>query len=168
MVYTWYQITKRGYPMKPIIQFVFHFVTPLILGKTVGKLSTKSAPRQYKKLKQPPFAPPRKIFAPMWTFLYLTMGLAHAIVKRKGDRKASRLFKVHLMINYTWSFLFFRLRKRQLALVNSIMIWVTMYAVLVKFFKVSRLAGIILLPYTLWTTFAAYLTLGSWYLNRAK
>jgi tryptophan-rich sensory protein len=43
-----------------------------------------------------------------------------------------------------------------------------MYAVLVKFFKVSRLAGIILLPYTLWTTFAAYLTLGSWYLNRAK
>lgn len=127
--------------MKPIIQFVFHLVTPLILGKTVGKLSTKSAPRQYKKLKQPPFAPPRKIFAPMWTFLYLTMGLAHALVKRKGDRGASRLFKVHLMINYTWSFLFFRLRKRQLALVNSIMIWVTMYAVLVKFFKVSRLAG---------------------------
>ncbi|MFC3419068.1 TspO/MBR family protein [Salinicoccus hispanicus] len=154
--------------MKPVIEFIFHLVTPLILGKTVGKLSTRSAPRQYKKLRQPPFAPPRKIFAPMWTFLYLTMGLAHAIVNKKGNRKASRLFRVHLIINYTWSFLFFRLRKRQLALVNSVMIWVTMYAVVSKFFKVSRLSGFILLPYTLWTTFAAYLTLGSWYLNRKK
>lgn len=152
--------------MKSFIQFMFNLVTPLILGKTIGKLSTKSAPRQYKKLKQPPFAPPRKIFAPMWTFLYLTMGLAHALVKKRGNSEASRLFKVHLLINYTWSFLFFRLRKRQLALINSIMIWSTMYALLLKFFKVNKRYGIILLPYTLWTTFAAYLTLGSWYLNR--
>lgn len=124
----------------------------------------------YSTLKKPPFNPPNWVFGPVWTTLYLLMGIAAYLVSMEGtDRelvqRAQRLFAVQLALNAGWSFLFFGRRSPLYALVEIICLWGAIVLTLAMFFRISKLAGFLLLPYLLWTTFAAVLNFSIWRLN---
>jgi translocator protein len=126
-------------------------------------------PSWYQALDQPGWAPPAWLFGPVWSVLYLLMGVAAWVVWRKGGFAAARvaltLFLVQLVFNAAWSWIFFGLRRPDLAFVEIVALWLLILATAVAFWKEQRLAGPLLVPYLLWVTYAAALNLSLWRLN---
>jgi len=137
----------------------------------IGSIFTTPAiPGWYAALVKPSFTLPNWVFAPVWTSLYLLMGISVFLVWRKGldnhlVNSALRLFIVQLVLNTFWSILFFGLRSPLLGLVEIIILWVAILLTILSFFRVSKIAGILLLPYILWVSFAAILNFSLWRLN---
>ena len=138
----------------------------------IGSAFTASAiPEWYATLAKPSFSPPNWIFAPVWTLLYILMGLAAALVWRKGlqspqVRTALVVFLIQLILNMIWSVLFFGLRSPLYGLVDIVFLWVMILVTIAQFFKVSTPAAVLLIPYILWVTFATGLNLGILLLNK--
>ena len=109
------------------------------------------------------------MFGPVWTTLYVLMGISAWLVWKKkgfdGARTALLLFGVQLLLNALWSWLFFGLHAPGLAFVEMLLLWVVILATLLSFWKISPLAGSLLIPYLLWVSFAAVLNLQIWRLN---
>jgi tryptophan-rich sensory protein len=141
------------------------------LAGVVGSIFTISAiPTWYAALIKPALNPPGWVFGPVWTILYLLMGIAAFLVWKKGSRQrevkiAFLLFGVQLVLNALWSIVFFGLHNPFLALVNIILLWLAIAGTMIAFFKISRPAFYLLLPYILWVSFAAYLNLAIVILN---
>jgi tryptophan-rich sensory protein len=135
----------------------------------VGALASIQASSFYSQLVQPGWAPPPGIFGPVWTVLFTLMGIAAWLVWRSGgfgpNRKALTLFMLQLGFNALWSWLFFAWNLGFLALADITVLWVLIVATLVTFWRVSPLAGALLLPYLLWVSFAAGLNYSLWQLN---
>lgn len=123
----------------------------------------------YAALAKPAWNPPSWIFAPVWTALYLMMALAAWQVSVHGEYRRRRLplafFVVQLALNAAWSWLFFGLRSPGLALLDILALWVALSVTTGLFLKTRRAAGLLLLPYWLWVSFAAVLNLEIWRLN---
>jgi benzodiazapine receptor len=123
----------------------------------------------YASLAKPSFNPPDAVFAPVWTALYLMMGVAAWLVWRKsgfsGATVALSLFIVQLVLNALWSYLFFGAQKPMVAFFEIIVLWVVILMTLVSFWKVLPLAGALFVPYLCWVTFASVLNLELWRLN---
>jgi benzodiazapine receptor len=124
----------------------------------------------YVQLRQPPLTPPGWLFAPVWTVLYALMGLAAWLVwQRAGWLAAARplaLFLLQLLLNGLWSYLFFGRQQPGLALLDLLALWLVVLFTLRGFWVSYQTAGLLLVPYLLWLSFAAYLNLGFWLLNR--
>ena len=124
----------------------------------------------YAALAKPAWNPPNWIFAPVWTVLYLLMGVAAWLVWRQagfgGASAALSLFVVQLVLNALWSYLFFGLQRLDLALVDIVVLWGTILAVAVLFWGANRLAGALLVPYLAWVGFATVLNFVLWRLNK--
>lgn len=118
----------------------------------------------YAQLAKPELSPPNWLFGPVWTILYLMMGLAWYLVWRRNG--PSRLFLIHLACNSLWSILFFGLRRPDWAYAGILLLWVLIVALIRQFYGFNRLASWLLVPYLLWVSFAAYLNLMIWQLNR--
>lgn len=137
----------------------------------IGSLFTVPAiPAWYAGLAKPALAPPNWIFAPVWTTLFLLMGIAAFLVWKKGlEKKEVRvglaLFLIQLVLNALWSAVFFGLRNPGAALIEIAFLWTAILATMVVFIKVSRTAAVLLLPYLAWVTFASYLNCAIWSLN---
>ena len=132
----------------------------------VGFLSvpftSTAIPSWYASLTKPPFAPPNWLFAPVWTFLYLSMGVSLYFVWIQGWRKkkikvAMRWFFLQLALNFLWSPLFFGLRSPVLALTEIVWLWLLIAMTMKHFYELSKPAFYLLIPYLLWVTFAAIL-----------
>lgn len=124
----------------------------------------------YAGLAKPWFAPPNWVFGPVWTTLYLLMGIALFLVWRKGlERPDVRLgvilFGVQLAVNAAWSLVFFGLQSPFAGLVCIVILWVLILATLVQFWKVDRIAGALLIPYLAWVSIATALNHAIWVLN---
>jgi translocator protein len=140
----------------------------------IGSIYTYDSVRDwYPKLEKPSFTPPTWVFAPVWTLLYAMMGLSLYLASQRRTEeddsvwRASRvLFGIQLALNVLWSYVFFGRRTPGWALVEILFLWVSISATIVVFLKISRSAAILLLPYLLWTTFAAVLNHSIWRLNR--
>lgn len=138
----------------------------------IGSAFTASAiPGWYSTLVKPSFSPPSWLFAPVWTLLYLMMGLAAAIVWQKGlqnppVRTALVAFLLQLILNMVWSVLFFGLRSPLYGFVDILFLWVMILVTIAHFSKVSTPAAVLLIPYILWVTFASGLNLGIFLLNQ--
>jgi tryptophan-rich sensory protein len=138
----------------------------------IGSLFTVPAiPGWYAGLAKPAFNPPNWIFGPVWSLLYLLMGLAAGLVILKSpSTKAAKwglaLFAVQLVLNALWSYLFFGLHAIPLALADIILLFFFILATLIAFHRTSPPAAYLLLPYLLWVGFAAVLTHSIWTLNR--
>lgn len=145
------------------------------LAGLLGSVFTMSAVTTwYATLQKPPLSPPNWIFGPVWTTLYLLMGVSLYLVWRKWSvlpwtpaRKKMALvfFGVQLALNTLWSVLFFGLQSPGLALINIILMVVAIKITMLLFWRVSRVATWLLLPYLLWVSFATYLNAAIWYLN---
>ncbi|MFH0863745.1 MAG: TspO/MBR family protein [Candidatus Gottesmanbacteria bacterium] len=125
----------------------------------------------YVYLQKPFFSPPNWIFAPVWTTLYILMGISAGLVWQKGlDNKKVKLalsiFGVQLVLNILWSFMFFGLQIPFLGLVTIIFLWLAILITIKKFLKINRTAGLLLIPYILWVSFASILNLAIHLLNR--
>jgi len=137
----------------------------------IGSLFTTAAiDGWYTTLVRPELAPPNWVFGPVWTTLYVLMGIAAFLVWRHGaGRQAVRIalgiFSFQLILNTLWSIVFFRFESLGGALITIAFLWLAIVATMVSFSKVSKTAVWLLVPYLLWVSFAAYLNLSFWQLN---
>lgn len=135
----------------------------------IGAVASANAEDFYSQLVRPAWAPPAWLFGPVWTVLYLMMGIAVWMVWRKrgfsGARSGISLFCAQLIANSIWSWLFFRWHQGALAFVEVIVLWLLILATIVSFWRVSRPAGALLVPYLAWVTFATALTFAIWRSN---
>jgi len=124
----------------------------------------------YASLVKPSWNPPNAIFGPVWTALYVFMGVAAWLVWRKvsfsGASAALILFIVQLALNALWSYLFFGQHRPGLAFIDIIALWAAILVVAALFWRVDRRAGGLMVPYVVWVTFASYLNFVLWRLNR--
>jgi tryptophan-rich sensory protein len=125
----------------------------------------------YATIAKPGFTPPGWAFGPVWTVLYLLMGVAAFLVWQKGlgsrlVRIALAWFLVQLGLNAAWTPVFFGLHRIGLALLVIALLWVAIVGTMYYFLRVSRPAGLLLVPYLLWVSFATVLNASIWHLNR--
>jgi len=140
------------------------------LAGAVGSVFTISAiPTWYATLSKPSFNPPNWVFGPAWTILYLLMGVSLYLIWEKGFTKESKvavsIFGVQLALNALWSVVFFGLRSPAYALIVIIALWLAIAVTIIKFYKISRNAAFVLIPYLAWVSFAAILNYFVWQMN---
>jgi tryptophan-rich sensory protein len=135
----------------------------------LGGIATSNAGSFYEQLARPSWAPPASIFGPVWSVLYLLMGIAAWLVWRErgfaGARAALSLFVWQLAANALWSWLFFGWHRGALAFADILLLWVLIIVTLIAFWRVRALAGALLVPYLLWVSFASALNYAVWQLN---
>ena len=141
------------------------------LAGAIGSIFTAPAiSGWYASIEKPLFNPPNWIFAPVWTTLFLLMGISLYLVWDKGlEKKEVKLavfvFGLQLALNIVWSFLFFGLQNPFLAFIEIALLWIAILANIVFFYRISKKAGLLLVPYLLWVSFAAFLNYNIWMLN---
>ena len=123
----------------------------------------------YAGLQKPSWNPPSWLFGPAWTTLYILMAVAAWLVWREGGWKAQgralRLFLLQWFLNALWTPLFFGLHRPGLALAEIVLLWLAIVATLWSFWRARKLAGLLLVPYLAWVTFATVLNFTIWRLN---
>ena len=138
----------------------------------IGAVASANAGDFYGQLARPGWAPPASLFGPVWTVLYLMMGIAAWLVwwerRRAGARGmggALSLFVVQLAANALWTWLFFAWRRGALASAEIVLLWILVAATIVAFWRIRLLAGALLVPYLLWVSYATALTIAVWRMN---
>ncbi len=137
----------------------------------IGGLATAGAVDSwYREIVKPPWNPPNWIFAPVWSFLYFTMAVSSWLVW-KADRisvtcPALAWFGFHLLLNAAWSLLFFGMRRFDLAMIEIVLLWISIIISMVLYYRFSKIAAMLLAPYCAWVTFASCLNYAIWSLNR--
>lgn len=119
----------------------------------------------YAELEKPFFTPPNWAFGPVWITLFTLMGISLYLVWNKRDKVSISIFGVQLFLNALWSLLFFGLQNPFYGLVEIVILWFVILLTIVKFYKIDKRAGIILIPYILWVSVAAALNYYIWVLN---
>jgi tryptophan-rich sensory protein len=146
--------------MKRAIGFLAAAFVPALIGAPFVR------PGYYERLRKPGWAPPKQAFGPVWTALYALIGTAAWLVSRRGGSEgALRLWGVQLVLNAAWTPLFFGARARGAALVEIVVMWAAIAATTFAFFSRRTLAGVLMLPYLAWVTFATALTYEVWRRN---
>lgn len=143
--------------------------TGLCLGAgLIGSVfTTRSVGSWYISLSKPSWTPPSGVFGPVWTALYVMMGVAAWLVWRRSGLVAlpMALFAVQLVLNIAWSAIFFGMRQTGWALADIVALWVAVAATMIAFYRVTPTAGVLLAPYLAWITFASALNLAIWRMN---
>jgi tryptophan-rich sensory protein len=131
----------------------------------IGSLFTFSAiPTWYATLSKPSFSPPNWIFGPVWTTLYILMGIAMYLVWKK--KRSLKLFLIHLGFNAGWSIVFFGLHSILGGMVVIIILWSFIFLLIKDFYRINRVAAYLLLPYLAWVSFASFLNFSLLLLNQ--
>ena len=152
--------------------------TPLIAGVIGSIFTSESVMTWYQTIEKPSFSPPDWLFGPVWTTLYVMMGISLFLVWRATtntttftkDRRSRKIsafiaFGFQLILNVLWSFIFFGLRSPQLAFAEIVILLISIIVTIVIFTKISKLAAVLMIPYAGWVTFASLLNLQIWLLN---
>ena len=150
-------------------KLIVSIALPLGLGAIAGLFTSQAVPEWFTSLNRPSFSPPNWIFGPVWTALYILMGVSFYLVwKQEAGRRRNRaiaVFLVQLLLNFLWSFLFFYFREIGLALVEIILLWISIIVMLVLFYRIRPVAAYLNIPYLLWVTFASVLNAAYFVLN---
>lgn len=151
---------KRG------LLLAFCIALPLLVGAG-SALLTRSGMESFDSVIKPPLSPPAWLFPVVWTILYVLMGVASYLVLTSGKLRANALYAygIQLILNFFWSILFFNVENYLLAFVWLILLWIAVLVTTVLFFRIRHAAGILMIPYLLWVTFAGYLNLSIALLN---
>jgi translocator protein len=153
---------------------VFKFISSIAVCFLVAFLGSvftaPSIPTWYIHLNKPFFNPPNWVFAPAWTILYFLMAVSLYIVwekklKNKKKDDAIKTFFFQLTLNFLWSLIFFGLHMPLLALLTIVALWIAIFMTIKAFYKISKTASYLLVPYILWVTFASILNLAVVVLN---
>ena len=152
--------------LKPLLINIF---IPLAVGG-FSALLTMNSMENFEKLNQPPLSPPGWLFPVVWTILYTLMGIAAYLVftsdkPKKQINNALIVYGVQLFFNFLWSLIFFNREDYLFAFVWLVILWALILANIILFYRISKPAGILLIPYLLWVTFAGYLNFAIYLLN---
>jgi tryptophan-rich sensory protein len=135
----------------------------------LGALASVHAQSFYEALTRPTWAPPAAVFGPVWSLLYTMMATAAFLVWRSGGFRAHpqalTVFLVQLVLNALWSWLFFFWHRGAYAQVDIVLLWLLIVAAVVSFWRVRPVAGVLLMPYLAWVSFASALNYSVWTLN---
>lgn len=154
---------------KIVVTLLICLLLPLLVGGISGYATASGIQSWYITLHKPSFNPPNYLFGPVWSFLYLLMGISLYIIwikgKGKNRRKALRIFFIQLTLNFFWSFLFFKFNLVGVALLDILLIWISIVFMIISFSRVNKIAAYLQIPYLLWVTSATTLNAAIWFLN---
>jgi benzodiazapine receptor len=155
---------------RDVVRLVVSIVVCQLAGGIGAIFTSPAIPTWYASLEKPAFQPPNWLFFPVWTTLYTLMGIAAFLVWRKGldlsrVRVALGIFAVQLALNTAWSIVFFGAQELFGALIVIAILWIVILINIVTFWRISKAAGALLIPYILWVSFASLLNYSVWVLN---
>lgn len=145
---------------------IFCIAVPLAVG-ALSALLTRNGMQTFASLNKPKLAPPGWLFPAAWTILYILMGIASypVVTSRKPNGAALITYGLQLIFNFFWSIIFFNLNLYLFAFIWLVILWILILKTAVKFYQISEPAGLLMIPYLLWVTFAGYLNLSIYLLN---
>lgn len=149
-----------------------YLIISILISLGVGGLSaliTGGDMDTYKYLSKTPLSPPSVLFPIVWTILFILMGISAYMVYVSKDRdkdSALAVYVIQLIVNFFWSIIFFSLKLRLFAFIWIILLLVLIIIMIVKFYRISNKAGLLQIPYLIWTCYATYLTIAIYILNR--
>ena len=150
--------------------YLFWILLAEAVGGLSGWLSREGTKIYQQSIVQPPLSPPGWVFPVVWTILYALMGISAARIYQTAPSKSRstglNLFITQLVVNFFWSPVFFNLQAFGLAFFWLLLLWVLVFRMIHNFRMSDSLAAKLQIPYLIWLSFAAYLNLGVWYLNR--
>lgn len=164
------QNTIRPSPRRTVTTLAVCLAIPVLVGALSGLTTADSVGTWYQEIARPSFTPPSWVFGPVWTTLYVAMGFAAFLVWRSDPgvrevRVALWAFAIQLALNGLWSPLFFGVKNLGLAFAEILVLWAAIAVTLVLFWRRSALAGLLLVPYLAWVSFASVLNFSFWRLN---
>ena len=151
------------------------YLISILIALGVGGLSaflTRNSMDIYENLNQPPLSPPSILFPIVWSILFVLMGISAAIIyiykeeEPAAVKDALVVYAISLFFNFFWTILFFNMQAYLFAFIWLIALWILIILTINAYKKISPLAAYLQIPYLIWVTFAAYLNLGVWVLNR--
>ncbi|MCK9220150.1 MAG: tryptophan-rich sensory protein [Bacteroidales bacterium] len=157
--------------MKPsrILTLVVCIALPLVVGSISGIATVENVTTWYITLNKPIFNPPGYLFGPVWTLLYILMGISLFLIwtSVSGPLRTQALwvFGVQLILNFAWSFIFFHFHQPGWAFAEIILIWTSIILMILAFYRISKTAACLQIPYLLWASFASILNGSIWILN---
>ena len=152
------------------VKLVLSLAITVILGLSGGFFSVSEIPGWYAQLQRPSWNPPNWIFPPVWTLLFVMMGISLFLVWKNNvpvgvKKMAIIFFSIQLLLNILWSYVFFKQHAMGWALVEIIILWIAILLTIFAFGKISSLAAWLLVPYISWVSFAAILNYTFWKIN---
>jgi len=145
-------------------------ILPIGLGSIAGIFTSKEITGWYASLNKPSFNPPSYLFGPVWTALYILMGVSMFLIwntpKTELRQKALAIFGIQLFFNFWWSILFFSFHTVFLSVIDILIMWFLIIYMISLFKKIKPVAAYLQVPYLLWVSFATVLNISIWYLNR--
>ncbi len=155
--------------MNRYLKFLFCITFPLSIGGISGYATATSITNWYLTIQKPSFNPPNYLFGPVWTTLYVLMGISFYIILQSPityyRKKAIIIFIIQLILNFLWSFIFFKFQLIGLAFIEIILMWTSIFLMISIFYKVNKAAAALQIPYLLWVSFASILNGSIWLLN---
>lgn len=153
-----------------IKSYVIGILIPVAVGLLAAFL-TRDSMDIYKSIVQPPLAPPAILFPIVWSILYIIMGIGSALIynsaaDEKDKTQALFVYALQLAVNFFWSILFFNVRAFLFSFIWLLLLWVLIIVMILRFSRINKVAAWLQLPYLLWVTFAGYLNLAIYILNR--
>ena len=152
-----------------IVKLVIAITLPLAAGAIAGFFTSGSVQGWYSSLVKPTFNPPNWVFGPVWTILYVLMGISFYLIWTQPVSKKRNsgifVFWVQLTLNFAWSFLFFYFHQTGLALIEIIILWLLIVTMIIRFYQIKAIAAFINIPYLIWVSFATVLNAGYYILN---
>ena len=155
---------------KKIIQLVASILICQMAGIIGVGFTTSAIPLWYSTLNKPSFSPPSWVFGPVWTILYAMMGIALFLIwtnkiQREKKQQAILVFSTQLFLNAIWSPVFFGLHSPFMGLIIIVLLWISILLTIIDFYKISKTAAALIVPYFLWVSFATILNFSIWQLN---
>jgi tryptophan-rich sensory protein len=152
------------------MKLLFSILIPILIGGTAGFFTSAAIPGWYSTLQKPSFNPPNWIFAPVWTTLYVLMGVASWLVwsskvPTAQKQTALAVYGIQLLLNFAWSFIFFNQHALGLAFAEILLLWGSIFLTIILFARINEGAAWLLVPYISWVSFAAILNYTIWKLN---
>lgn len=151
------------------MKLFYSLLITLAVGGIAGFATATAIGTWYAHLNKPSFNPPNFVFAPVWTMLYIFMGIALYLVWKLSAsavrNRAMVVFFVQLLLNFFWSLIFFNMHQTGWALIDIILLWLSILLTMRAFAPLSKTAGWLLFPYFLWVSFASVLNFSIWQLN---
>lgn len=157
--------------MAKIFTFFLCITLTMSVGAVSGIATAGGIDDWFYALNKPFFNPPSAVFGPVWTLLYLLMGISLYLILSPTSSplrtKAIIIFGVQLALNFVWSFLFFKYRLLGFAFIEIVLIWVSIVFMINSFYSVNKKAAYLQIPYLVWVSFATLLNGSIWFLNRS-
>ena len=155
--------------MNNIAKLVISILIPLGIGLSSALFNDTGEGSWFQALEKPSWNPPGWVFGPVWTTLYILMGIALYLVWKSPAssrrRTAIILFSFQMVLNFFWSFIFFKLEEPGWAFVEIVVLWFTILVTIFSFASINKTAAWLLVPYISWVSFASLLNYTIWLLN---